>query len=264
MNYVAFPGLGLEFNISPVAFVIFGKNVYWYGIIIGFGLVLGALITLHFSKKENISADTILDLLIYGVPTSIIFARMYYCIFNLSYYLKNPDEIIAVWNGGIAIYGAIIGAVISTALYCKIKNLNWKQIFDLGILGVITGQAIGRWGNFINSEAYGTITQFPWRMNVIESGKVISVHPTFLYESLWNIIGLFILLYINKHKKNNGDTFFSYLIWYGIGRALIEGLRTDSLYIGVFRVSQLVGIVTALVGIIYFIIQMRKSKGSKI
>ena len=262
MKYVGFPILGLELNISPVAFNIFGKNVYWYGIIIGFGLIMGALVSLHSAKKENIKPDIILDILIYGVPTAIIFARFYYCIFNLSYYLKNPSEIIAVWNGGIAIYGAIIGAVISTTLYCKIKKLNWKQIFDLGILGVITGQAIGRWGNFVNVEAYGKVTQLPWRMNIVEAGKIISVHPTFLYESLWNILGLFILLYINKHKRSNGDTFFSYLIWYGIGRAIIEGLRTDSLYIGMFRVSQIVGIITALIGIFYFILKTRTKKDS--
>ncbi len=263
MNYIGFPGLGIEFNINPVAFSIAGKNVYWYGVIIGIGVIVGALISIYNAKKENITPDTILDILIYGVPCAIIFARLYYCIFNLSYYIKNPDEIIAVWNGGIAIYGGIIGAVISTALYCKIKKLQWKQIFDLGILGVITGQAIGRWGNFINTEAYGCNTTLPWRMDIIESGRLISVHPTFLYESLWNVLGLFILLYINKHKKNNGDTFFSYLIWYGIGRALIESLRTDSLYLGAFRISQILGIVTALIGILYFIINLRKNKGSE-
>ncbi|MBO5453663.1 MAG: prolipoprotein diacylglyceryl transferase [Clostridia bacterium] len=258
MNYIAFPGLNIALTINPVAFNIGDKEVYWYGIIIALGVFMGTLISLNAAKKEDIKTDTILDLLIFGVPSALICGRLYYCIFKLPYYIEHPEEIIAVWKGGIAIYGGIIGAIISTGIYCKIKKLNWKQIFDIGILGVITGQIIGRWGNFINAEAYGTETTMPWRMEIINSGAVSAVHPTFLYESLWNLIGLFILLKINKHKKRNGDTFFSYLIWYGIGRALIEGLRTDSLYLGPLRISQVLGIVTALLGIIYFLIITKK------
>jgi phosphatidylglycerol:prolipoprotein diacylglycerol transferase len=257
-NYVAFPGLNLEFNIAPVAFNILGKNIYWYGIIIALGLFAGALVSMYTAKRNELKTDIITDIVIYGAPTAIIFARLYYCLFNFNSYINNPIEIFYLWEGGIAIYGAIIGAVISTFIYCKVKKLNVLKVFDVCILGVITGQFIGRWGNFVNKEAYGTITSLPWRMSIYENGQLKNVHPTFLYESLWNFIGLFVLYKINKNKKFNGLTFFSYLVWYGTGRAIIEGLRTDSLYLGPLRISQVVGIITAILGLTFIIIKAIK------
>jgi len=265
MNYVGFPGIGLSLNLNPVAFTIpfIDKDVYWYGIIIAIGLLMGASISSACAKKENLKSNVIIDLLIYGVPSALICGRLYYCLFSISSYIDRPLKIFAIWEGGIAIYGGIIGAIISTAIYCKHKKLHWKKVFDVGILGVITGQFIGRWGNFVNAEAYGSETNLPWRMEIYGENNVLTaVHPTFLYESLWNFIGLFVLLYINKHKKNDGDTFFSYLIWYGAGRAVIEGFRADSLYLGPLRISQILGLVTLVIGIIYFIFKYRKTKSA--
>lgn len=254
-NYAGFPGLGISMNINPVAFSLWGKDVYWYGILIAVGILAGLLVSTRLSKKEGLPDDTVIDVAIWSTPIAIICARLYYCIFSWDQYADNPWKIFYIWEGGIAIYGAVIGAVITAYLYCRVKKLSWRKVFDVCIVGVLTGQAIGRWGNFVNKEAYGTATNLPWRMEIYSGSQLISVHPTFLYESLWNFIGIFVLLYINKRKKQDGETFFSYLIWYGIGRAFIEGLRTDSLYWGALRISQVVAVVTAIFGmcaIVYF------------
>lgn len=258
-NYVAFPGLGLYLNIDRVAFKIGSINIYWYGIIIALGIIFGVIIALHSAQKNEISRDSVYDIVLYGIPSAIICARLYYCIFEYKNYINNPMKIFAIRDGGIAIYGAIIGAAIAAFTYCKLKNLNWKNVFDSCILGVITGQCIGRWGNFINKEAFGYETNLPWRMEIFSNNEFLSVHPTFLYESIWNFIGIFILSYINNHKKISGQTFYAYLIWYGTGRAIIEGLRTDSLYLGPFRISQIIGIVTALIGIILIFITNKRT-----
>ena len=247
MNTIAFPGLGLSFNIDPTAFELFGREIKWYALIITTGLILGILFAVWQGKKQGVSSDNILDIAIFGTPTAIIFARAYYVICEWSYYSKHKDEIIQVWNGGIAIYGAIIGAVTAAYIYCKVKKLNVGKIFDIACLSLFIGQAIGRWGNFVNAEAHGTETALPWRMYISEIN--MSVHPTFLYESLWNVLG-FILLYIySKHKKFHGEVFLMYITWYGVGRAFIEGLRTDSLYIAStgIRTSQLLAIITVII-----------------
>ncbi len=257
-NFVSI--FGLELNISSVAFHIGNKPIYWYGIIIAFALLSGYFVSSGIAKQEGLSKDNILDIVLCGAPTAIVFARLYYVIFSFADYKDNLLEIFAIWNGGIAIYGAVIGAALAAYIYAKAKKLNWKSVFDVSIIGVILGQAIGRWGNFFNKEAFGTTTELPWKMGLYDQGELIYVHPTFLYESLWNFIGLFVLLYINKNKKFKGQTFYSYLVWYGIGRFFIEGLRTDSLYIGAFRVSQLLALVTAIIGIILIIINLKKEK----
>lgn len=261
-NFVSI--FGFELNIPSVAFYIGSKPIYWYGIIIAFALLSGYFVSSAVAKQDGLSKDNILDIVLYGAPTAIVFARLYYVIFSFSDYKDNLWEIFAIWNGGIAIYGAIIGAALAAYIYAKVKKLDWKSVFDTSIIGVILGQSIGRWGNFFNKEAYGSPTTLPWKMGLYEKGKLIFVHPTFLYESLWNFIGLFILLYINRHKKFKGQTFYSYLVWYGIGRFFIENLRTDSLYLGAFRISRWVGLTTAIVGVVLltinYIINFKKEK----
>ena len=255
-NYVSI--LGFEFNIDPVAFSIGSKDVYWYGIIIAFALIAGYFLSSYIARKDGVNQDTILDIVVFGAPSAIVCARLYYVIFSFSEYKNNLPKIFAIWEGGIAIYGAVIGAAAAAYIYCKVKKLNWKKVFDVCIIGVILGQSIGRWGNFVNKEAFGSITNLPWKMGLYSHGKIIFVHPTFLYESLWNFIGIFVLIFINKHKKSDGLTFYSYLIWYGLGRFFIEGLRTDSLYFGAFRVSQLVAVATFVLGAILIILSYKK------
>ena len=257
-NFVSFFGLGL--NIPSVAFYIGSKPVYWYGIIIALALVSGWLLSSSIAKNDGLTKDHITDVVLYGAPTAIVFARLYYVAFSFSDYKDNLWEVFAIWNGGIAIYGAVIGAALAAYIYARTKKLNWKSVFDVSIIGVILGQCIGRWGNFFNKEAFGSITELPWKMGLYKHGQLIYVHPTFLYESLWNLIGLFLLLYINRHKKFKGQTFYSYLAWYGVGRFFIEGLRTDSLYLGAFRVSQLLALATAIIGIILIIVNIKKEK----
>ena len=250
-NFVGFPGLGLEFNINPVAFTLFGKEVYWYGILIGVAIILAVVICSFYAKKKGVNPDYVLDIALVGTPVAVVFARIYYCIFSWEKYAENPIEVFYIWNGGIAIYGAVIGAVVAAYVYCRVKKLKWREMFDICIPGVILGQAIGRWGNFVNREAFGTETNLPWRMELHSiGGTVLNVHPTFLYESLWNFAGFFLLSWLLNHKKNDGEVFFSYFVWYGVGRFFIEGLRTDSLYWGPFRFSQVFAVLTAVLGIV--------------
>ncbi len=257
-TYVGFPGLNLSFDIDPVAFTIFGKDIYWYGLIIASGLILAAILCSYLAKKENLPKDTILDIVLWGTPIAIIFARLYYVIFSFDSYKDNLTDIFKIWEGGIAIYGAVLGAVLTAYIYCKIKKISFLKTADVAIIGVLLGQAIGRWGNFVNKEAYGRITDSFLRMEIYSGFNLISVHPTFLYESLWNALGVLVLLFVNKKKKNYGETFYSYLVWYGLGRFFIEGLRTDSLYLGVFRISQLVSTVLVVLGTVLLIITRRR------
>lgn len=259
-NYVGFPGLGIELNLSNVALSIGKIDIYWYGIIIGTALLIGYILAYYTSKRKDINPEHITNIVLICSPAAVICARLYYVIFSLDYYLDNPSKIFALRDGGIAIYGAVIGAVVSCFLYCKVKKLNWKEIFDICIPSVILGQAIGRWGNFFNKEAFGTETASFLRMAIYQHGKLIEVHPTFLYESLWNLLVLGILIFTNKHKKYNGQTFLMYITFYGLGRFFIEGLRTDSLYLGSFRISQIIALISVLVGLTFIIINMLKQK----
>ena len=250
-SYIGFPGLNLSFHVNSVAFSLFGKDVYWYGIIIGTGIVVAVMLCMYLARQQGIEPDTILDIVLVGTPAAIVFARIYYCIFSWKQYAANPIKVFAIWEGGIAIYGAVIGAILAAYVYCRVKRLNWRRVFDVCIVGVITGQCIGRWGNFVNREAFGSETTLPWRMELHTlSGTALFVHPTFLYESLWNFIGIFLLIWVNHHKKKDGEAFFTYFVWYGIGRFFIEGLRIDSLYWGPFRFSQVFAVITAVLGII--------------
>lgn len=252
---IAFPNIGLDFNISSIAFSLFGRDVYWYGVIIATGLILAAIYTTNRTREFNLKEDSIMDMLFLAVPMAVICGRLYYVIFEWSYYSKHLNEIVAIWNGGIAIYGAIIGAVIALLIYARYSHTNAIDLMDLGGLGLLIGQSIGRWGNFVNGEAFGGETDLPWAMSI---NGASTVHPTFLYESLWNALGFVILHFYSKKRKIKGEIFLLYVAWYGIGRGFIEGMRTDSLYLGPIRVSQALGFISAIVAVA-IIIYRRKT-----
>lgn len=257
-NVIAFPALGLSVTVNRVAFTILGKDIYWYGIIIAFGFALAIVYCSRRIGQFGFNNDMLFDALIAALPTAIVCARLYYVIWEWSYYSQHPSEIIAVWEGGLAIYGGVIGALLAVAIYGRIKHLSIPGMFDVAALGLLIGQCIGRWGNFINGEAHGTETTTFLGMTVNGAGPF---HPTFLYESVWNLIGFFILHLISKKwYRFRGQIFLCYLIWYGAGRAVIEGLRTDSLYVGQtdIRISQVVAIVSCIVGIVLLILCLRR------
>ena len=247
MNTISFPRLGISFDINPVAVEIplFG-GIHWYGILIGLGIVLAVLYCSRAAKKEGESVDSVTDIVLYALPVSVIFARTYYVVFSWNDYKDNFADVFKIWEGGIAIYGAVIGAVITAWIYCRVKKLNVLKVFDICCLGLFIGQAVGRWGNFVNAEAFGGYCKYLWGMS-INGGQ--PVHPTFLYESLWNVLGFVIFSWLHKKRPFYGYTFFNYLSWYGIGRFFIEGLRPDSLYLGNIRISQLVALLCVLAGI---------------
>lgn len=283
-NYtrVYFEGLGIDFDLPSIAFTIFGHEVHWYGIIIAFGFMLAVLYGGRMAYKWKMSLDGMTDVLIWGTIFGIVCARIYYVAFEWSYYKDHLIEIPQIWNGGIAIYGGIIGAIIGAAIGCKVGKINFPNLLDLGALGLLIGQGIGRWGNFFNQEAFGVnTTTAPFRMwslkihdNLVASADTLAakgiefdpdlpVHPTFLYESVWCILGFFVLNWlIHKHRHFKGEIFMLYGIWYGLERAVVEGLRTDSLYIGdtTLRVSQLLSIVIVAVFAAAFIVCFVKYK----
>ena len=251
-------------------------NIYWYSVLIVVSIVIGMYFSLKQADKNGLGKDFLYDMIFYLIPVGIIGARTYYVIFNFSLFKDNLLDIFKVWEGGLAIYGVVIASIIFIIFYCKKKNKNMLLTLDTLVPYLILGQAIGRWGNFINKEAHGAITSYEYLKsmylpNFIIEGMYINGSyyiPTFLYESLWCLLGFIILLIIRKKNKykNKGLLLFSYFIWYGVGRFFIEGLRTDSLYLGLFRVSQLVSIVLILIGIIgiiYIVRRDRKCKNTK-
>ena len=249
MNTISFPGLGISVEVKRLAFSVFGLDVYWYGIIIAVGFLLAVLYCNHRTKDFGIKKDDLLDMLIFAVPLAIIGARAYYVLFMYDeYYYGNPQLMFQIWDGGVAIYGAIIAGVLTVLVFCLIKRIRVGTMLDLCVLGLLIGQAIGRWGNFVNQEAYGTATNLPWAMQ-LSNGAL--VHPCFLYESLWNVVGFVILHFYSKKRRYSGEIFLIYTAWYGFGRGLIEGLRTDSLYLfGTgLRVSQFFGFFTCIVAL---------------
>lgn len=238
-------------------------KIYWYSIILLIAFSLGILLALKTCKKEKIEISKIVDYFFYMVPLCLIGARIYYVLFNLDYYSKNIIDIFKVWEGGLAIHGGIIVGVIFTIYYTKRKKINFWQLVDILCISLILGQIIGRWGNFMNSEAYGPVTTYSTLHNmhipefIIKGMKINGVyhHPTFLYESLWNLIGLIIILITKKvllklNKYNYGTLCSIYLIWYGIGRFFIEGMRQDSLMFGSIRIAQFVSIISIVSGMI--------------
>ena len=253
---ISFPGLGLSFNPSRVAFSIGSKPIYWYGIIIAAGFLLAVYYAMRRADQFGLTQDNIIDMLICAVPLAIIGARAYYCLFSWNLYKDDPIRVLYIWEGGLAIYGGVIGAVIGLFLYTKVKKVKTSALLDIGGLGLLIGQSIGRWGNFMNREAFGAQTDSFLRMGLTDaSGATIYVHPTFLYESVWNAIGLLILHFYSKRRKFDGQIFLMYLGWYGLGRMFIEGLRTDSLYVGSsnLRVSQLLAGICFLAVVIFLV-----------
>lgn len=249
-NEISFPNFGIDFTINRAAFSIGGIDVYWYGIIIAFGMILAFIYGSREFKRCKLKQDDLLNMFLISVPVAIICARLYYVIFSFDQYRNNPIEIIDIRNGGIAVYGSLIGAGIVVVAYCVKKKINIGLILDILAVGFLIGQSIGRWGNFVNGEAFGTSTTLPWAMTIKSEGVTYAymVHPTFLYESLWDAAGVIILLLLKKHKKFNGEIFCAYILWYGLGRFWIEGLRTDSLYIGTLRISQIVALISVFLG----------------
>ena len=239
---ISFPELGLSFNPSRVALSIGSKAIYWYGIIIAVGFLLAVIYAIKRSEQFGLTQDNIIDMLICAVPSAVVCARLYYCIFRWDLYRDNPISMLYVWEGGLAIYGGVIGAVLAVIIFTKVTKIRTAAMLDVGGLGLMIGQSIGRWGNFINREAHGGLTDSFLRMGLTDgAGATVYVHPTFLYESLWNILGFVILHFYSKRRRYDGQIFVMYLGWYGLGRMFIEGLRTDSLYLGStnLRVSQL-------------------------
>ncbi len=223
--------------INRVAIDLGFLEVHWYGLIIGTGIVLGLLLAIWRGKQLGISSDTFLDLVMFAVPAAIIGARIYYVAFKWDYYIAHPGEIIAIWEGGLAIHGALIASILTSYIFCRVRKLSFWQIADIVAPGIILGQLIGRWGNFINQEAHGgEVTRaYLEGLNlprfIIDQMYINGAyhHPTFLYESIWNLIGLLLLLGLQQLNARRGEVFLNYFIWYSIGRFFIEGIRTDSL-----------------------------------
>lgn len=263
IHRIAFPGLGIEeFTLNKVAFSLFGRDIMWYGVIITCGIILASLYALYRARKnEGIKTDDVLDYAIYLVIFGVIGARLYYVAtkfdtFKTDSFFETLYNILAVWEGGLAIYGGIIAGAAAVIVVSLLKKIHVLRAFDMVAPAVMIGQILGRWGNFFNGEAYGwskKVDSLPWRMylegayrtefvNGVETRIPVDyVHPTFLYESLWNLLGFLLIHLLYNRKKFNGQILLMYLSWYGFGRMLIEGLRTDSLYVGDFRISQLVG-----------------------
>ena len=268
---VRFPGLGLEFELSRWPFKVFGFPIYWYGIIVSLAFLTAVLLALKSSKKYRIDPDTILDMVLIAAPVAIVFSRIYYVIFKWDQYKDNFIDVFKIRDGGLAIYGGVIGALLAVWLYTRKKKLSFLHITDYCVPYLVLGQAIGRWGNFVNQEAFGTKTDLPWRMNgaepdryLLDKGVDISkygVHPTFLYESLLDLAVFFFLIYYRKKKKLDGEVLSLYLVLYGVGRFVIEGLRTDSLMFGPFRVSQLLSAILVAVLVPLFIYRRARKSG---
>ena len=269
MGAITFPNLGISVNPSRVAFNVLGKDIYWYGIIIAAGFLLAVIYAMRRAPSFGLNEDNILDMLFVAVPLAIVCARLYYCIFYWDLYRDNPIAILYVWEGGLAIYGGVIGAVIGVAIFCRVKKLPIGPLLDVGSLGLLIGQMIGRWGNFMNREAHGAVTDGFFKMGIADAaGNVTYYQPTFLYESVWNLVGFVALHFYSKRRKFDGEVFLLYLAWYGLGRAWIEGLRTDSLYLfntGI-RVSQLLAVLScvAAIAVLVYVRVVRKPQPEKL
>ena len=272
---ISFPGLfgDWEFNPDPIAIHI-GHGIYWYGIILACAMLAGLFLCMKQAKRFGLTEDNVLDLVLWAVPCCILGSRIYYVIFYLDLY-RNADgsldwgRIIAIWDGGLAIYGTVIAGVIVVLIFTKVKKLRFAAMTDLAAMGLLLGQIIGRWANFINREAFGGLTDLPWRMRLwVSTTQYIEVHPTFLYESLWNLVGLLLMLFVvTKGRRFDGENTWFYFLWYGLGRSWVEGLRTDSLYLfdwtfmgQPIRVSQALSMVMVVVAavMLFYNIKIKK------
>ena len=288
---ISFPGLGLEFTLDRVAFTVFGMPIYWYGILIALGVVLALWFCMTQKEKYGITEDDLLDAVLWGVPLSVVGARVYYIIFYLDLFKKSDGSFdwgsaVAIWDGGLAIYGAVIAAILVGVVLCKKRGLKLGALTDLVVMGFLIGQTVGRWGNFVNQEAFGSNTTLPWGMYsegteaylksvqvTLPAGVTVDpaapVHPTFLYESIWCLVGFAVLASLYKKRRFNGQIFLGYIIWYGLGRYWIEGLRTDSLYLfdwtiagQPIRVSQVLSLVLmiAALAVLFYNIRLHPHK----
>lgn len=242
--------------MDPVAFQIFGLEIRWYGILIATGVLIGTILALREAKRVGLDEETLLDFLIWEVPLCLVGARIYYVIFSWDLYRNNPIEALNIRNGGLAIHGAIIMAIIVAIIFTRIRKIYFWTVADVCAPSLILAQAIGRWGNYINQEAYGRPTDLPWGIMV----NGVKVHPTFLYESIWNFLVFLFLIWFRKNKqKVKGEVFLLYLSLYSFIRFFIEGLRTDSLMWGTIRVAQLVSVIGFLVPLYIFYIKRKKN-----
>ena len=251
MNYstISFPAFGIEWD--PIRNIDIGPfSIHLYGILIATGLLLAVLYACRRSAQFGIVEDTLTDGVLWVTPFAFVCARLYYCIFYWEQggYAQNPLSVLYVWEGGLAIYGGVIGAILGIIVFCKVKKISTGAVLDIVALGFLIGQSVGRWGNFFNREAFGAETDSFLRMGLynVYSGMTKYYHPTFLYESLWNLAGFIALHFLSKKREYDGQVALGYVAWYGLGRAFIEGLRTDSLYLGTFRVSQLLAVVSCI------------------
>ena len=256
-NYstISFPSLGIEVNPGR-ALTLGHLTIHYYGLIIAVGLMLAVVYACRRSSQFGMKQDDLLDGVLWVTPFAILCARAYYCIFSWADYAENPISVLYIWNGGLAIYGAVIGAFVGVAIYCRIKKCALPALLDLVVMGFLIGQFVGRWGNFFNREAFGAPTMAFSRMGLFNTvtGQWEYYHPTFLYESLWNFTGFLILHFLYPKRAYDGQITLGYCAWYGLGRAMIEGLRMDSLYWGSFRVSQVlaaVGCVAAVAALVF-------------
>lgn len=290
-----FPGLGLELNMNPILLSISDNfSIHWYGAIIAVGFLLAVVFCCRQSSHFGVKQDDIFDILIFAVPLAIIGARLYYVFFEFDNYYVPGDigktllKIVRIMDGGLAIYGGIIAGVVTAIIVCRVKKISFLAFADIGAMGLLIGQAVGRWGNFVNVEAFGGVTDVAWRMSgphianyLRRTGQIgmdvyekvvsgeLGVHPTFFYESMWNVIGLLILVFVlKKYRKFDGQLFFGYIVWYGIGRFWIEGMRTDSLFIPgtSLRISQLIALASAVIalGVILYILLVKKPAVDKL
>ena len=259
-NYqgISFPGVGLEVNPDRVL-QIGSFSIHYYGLIIAIGLALAVIYGLRRRKVFGLTEDHILDGALLIVPFAIICARLYYCAFSWDSFKDDPISMLYIWNGGLAIYGGVIGAALGIIVYCKVRKISLGATLDLVALGFLIGQAIGRWGNFMNREAFGAPVSENYFLAMGLFNRYLGAyqyfHPTFLYESLWNVVGFVALHFLSKKRQYDGQIALGYVAWYGLGRAIVEGLRTDSLWWGPFRVSQLLAAVSCIVAVAVLLVQ---------
>lgn len=274
---ISFPGLfgDWQFTAGSIAIPI-GHGIYWYGIILATGMLAGLLLCMKQARRFGLTQDNVLDMILWAVPACILGSRIYYVIFYLDLFRRTDGSFdwgkaVAIWDGGLAIYGTVIAGVLVALVFCRAKKLKFGAMTDLCVMGLLIGQAIGRWGNFMNREAFGTQTTLPWRMRLWTSASsYIEVHPTFLYESLWNLVGLALILFVvSRARRFDGENTWFYFLWYGLGRAWVEGLRTDSLYLFNWtlfgqriRVSQLLSMVMVAVSAFMLFYRIRVQKRS--
>lgn len=281
VDNIVFPKLGIDLTVNSEAISIFGFSIKWYGVMIALGMMLAMMYCFRRTKEFGIDGDRLIDTVIAGVIGAVIGARLYYVALHSSSY-HDIKEVLAIRDGGLAIYGGIIGALLFACIMARIRKLKIMPTLDLAAMGFFIGQCLGRWGNFFNQEAFGCNTALPWGMS---GGKIqnyllrhqaelaaqgmdidpyMPVHPCFLYESLWCLIGFLILHFYHKHRKFDGEIFALYIFLYGLERSVVEGLRTDSLYIGSVRASQLLAIISAAAALAYIVVMRIKLKKSPV